>query len=128
VTSKTALEFVISADGYAITHVYRSPFARSSTLVSLRAERIADADKDAPAVVALTRPRGYFGIPRDEITLDGKAPPAGIAPGVAGVSLVKARMADAAARSVAAAFNGERIVGRSWPTAGNHVVLLELND
>jgi triacylglycerol lipase len=128
VTSKTALEFVISADGYATTHVYRAPFPRSSALVNLRAERVAEADRDAPAVVALTRPRGYFGVPRDDIGLDGKSPPAGIAPGVAGVSLVKARLADAAPRSVAAAFNGERIVGRSWPTAGNHVVLLELND
>jgi pimeloyl-ACP methyl ester carboxylesterase len=128
VTSKTALEFVVSAEGYATTHVYRAPFARSSTLVNLRAERVAESDRDAPAVVALTRPRGYYGVPRDEIMLDGKSPPAGIAPGVAGVSLVKARLADAGARSVAAAFNGERIVGRSWPTAGNHVVLLELTD
>ena len=126
--SRTALEFVVSAPGYAITHVYRAPFLRSSILVNLRAERIADSDRDAPAVVALTRPRGYFGFPRDEIVLDGKTPPAGIAPGVAGVSLVKARLADAAPRSVAAAFNAERVVGRSWPTADNHVVLLELND
>lgn len=127
-TSKTALEFVVSAEGFAITHVYRSPFARSSDIVHLRAERIAAADRDAPAVVTLTRPRGYFGIPRDEIELDGKSPPAGIPSGVAGVSVAKARLSDAAERPVAAAFNGERIVGRSWPTAGNHVVLLELHD
>ena len=94
----------------------------------LRADRVADTDKDAPATVTLTRPRGYFGIPRDEIVLDGKSPPAGIPPGVAGVSVAKVRLADAAERSVAASFRGERIVGRSWPTAGNHVVLLELND
>lgn len=127
-TSKTALEFVLSADGFAITHVYRTPFARSSDIVNLRAERIADADKDAPAVVTLTRPRGYFGIPRDEIELDGRSPPAGIPPGVAGVSVAKARLADATDRPVSASFNGQRIVGRSWPTAGNHVVLLELHD
>lgn len=127
-TSKTALEFVVSAPGFATTHVYRSPFARSSDIVHLRAERIATADRDAPAVVTLTRPRGYFGIPRDEIELDGKSPPAGIPSGVAGVSVAKARLADAADRPVAGAFNGERIVGRSWPTAGNHVVLLELHE
>lgn len=127
-TSKTALEFVVSAGGFATTHVYRSPFARSSDIVHLRAERIAAADRDAPAVVTLTRPRGYFGIPRDEIELDGKSPPAGIPSGVAGVSVAKARLADATDRPVAGAFNGERIVGRSWPTAGNHVVLLELHD
>ena len=128
VTSKTALEFVVSADGYATTHVYRAPLPRSSTLLNLRAERVSEAERDAPALVTLTRPRGYFGIPRDEIVLDGKSPPAGVPPGVAGVSVAKARLADAAERSVAASFRSERIVGRSWPTAGNHVVLLELND
>ncbi len=127
-TAKTALEFVVSAPGFATTHVYRAPFARSSALVHLRAGRIAADDRDAPAVVTLTRPRGYFGIPRDEIELDGLSPPAGIPPGVAGVSTAKVRMADATERAVAASFNGERIVGRSWPTAGNHVVLLELHD
>lgn len=127
-TSKTALEFVVTAPGHAITHVYRAPFARSSELVQLRAARIAVDDRDAPAVVTLTRPRGYFGIPRDEIELDGLSPPAGIPAGVAGVSTAKARLADAGERAVAGAFNGERIVGRSWPTAGNHVVFLELHD
>jgi hypothetical protein len=101
---------------------------RSSDIVHLRATRIADADRDAPAVVTLTRPRGYFGIPRDQIVLDDKSPPAGIPSGVAGVSVAKARMADAAPRTVQGEFNGERIVGRSWPTADNHVVLLELHD
>lgn len=122
------LEFVIAAPGYATTHVYRAPFPRSSALVNLRAERIAEADRDAPAVVALTRPRGYFGIPRDQIALDGRSPPAGIPAGVAGVSLAKARLADATPRSVVGEFNGERIAGRSWPTADNHVVLLELHE
>ena len=124
----TPLEFVISANGFATTHIYRSAFARSSDLVHLRAERIAEADRDAGALVTLTRPRGYFGVPRDQISLDGKSPPAGIPSGVAGVSTARERYADAAVRSVAGEFNGERIVGRTWPVADNHVVLLELHD
>ena len=40
-------EFVITAPGYATTHIYRSGFPRSSELIHLRAERIADADKGA---------------------------------------------------------------------------------
>jgi pimeloyl-ACP methyl ester carboxylesterase len=119
-------EFVISAPGYATTHIYRSPFARSSNVVSLHAERLADADMDALSVVTLTRPRGYFGVPRDSISLDGMSPPAGIPSGVAGVSSSKLKVTDSAGRAVVAAFNGERIVGRAWPVAGNHVVLLEL--
>ncbi len=127
-TSKTALEFVLNAPGYATTHIYRSPFTRSSSWVHLRVERVATADRDVAAVVTLTRPRGYFGLPRDDIELDGQRPPAGIPSGVAGVSAARARLADATPRSVVGVFNGERIVGRSWPTSGNHVVLLELHD
>jgi hypothetical protein len=125
--ANTPLEFVIAAPGYATTHIYRSPFARSSTIVNLRAERLADADKDAKAVVTLTRPRGYFGVPRDRINLDGKSPPAGIPPGVAGVSTAKLKVSDDAMRPVAGEFNGERIVGRAWPVADNQLVLLELH-
>jgi pimeloyl-ACP methyl ester carboxylesterase len=128
VDNQAALEFVVDAPGYATTHVYRSPFARSSAVVNLRAERIADGDRDAPAVVGLTRPRGYFGVPRDQVVLDGLNPPASIPAGVPGVSSAKVRLADATPRAVVGEFNGERIAGRSWPTAGNHVVWLELHD
>jgi len=120
-------EFVISAPGYAVTHIYRSPFVRSSNLINMRAARLADADKDAKAVVTMTRPRGYFGLPRDRISLDGKSPPAGINVGVAGVAAAKLKVADVAGRSVVGEFNGERIAGIAWPAAENHVVLLELH-
>ena len=119
-------EFVIAAPGYATTHVYRSPFPRSSSIVSLRPERLADADRDAQSLVVLTRPRGYFGVPRDRIVLDGASPPAGIPPGVAGVSSTRLKVAAGAARAIAGEFNDERIVGWTWPVAGNHVVVLEL--
>jgi len=123
---QASYEFVISgAPGYATTHIYRSPFARSSSIVHLRAERLPDADKTALAVVTLTRPRGYFGLPRDQISLDGQSPP-GVPPGTAGVSASKLRVTDAEDRTVAGAFNGERIVGRAWPAANNELTLLEL--
>ncbi|WP_204270858.1 hypothetical protein, partial [Escherichia coli] len=58
-----------------ISHIYRSPFPRSSGVVHLRPARpFAEADKAAGAIVQLTRPRGYFGIPRDIVLLDGKEP------------------------------------------------------
>ncbi len=119
-------EFVIAAPGYATTHIYRSPFPRSSQIVSLRAERLAAADRDAKSLVVLTRPRGFFGVPRDRISLDGTSPPAGIAAGVAGVSSARLRVADTPGRAVVGEFNGERIVGRAWPAADNHIVMLEL--
>ncbi len=122
-----AYEFVISAPGYATTHIYRSPFPRSSNVVNLRSQRLADADKDAQSVVTLTRPRGYFTVPRDRISLDGASPPAGVPSGVGAVSTAKLKVADGPGRAVSAEFNGERIVGRAWPAAENRVVFLELH-
>jgi pimeloyl-ACP methyl ester carboxylesterase len=130
--SSTAYEFVISAPGYATTHIYRSPFPRSSDIVNLRAERLADADKGAVSVVTLTRPRGYFGVPRDRITLDGITPAPGIPPGVAGVSSSKLKLAGNAGRPVTAEYESgairERLVGLAWPAAENRVVVLELTN
>ena len=125
--ANTPYEFVISgAPGYATTHIYRSPLPRSSGILNLRAERLPDADKAALAVVTLTRPRGYFGLPRDQVSLDGQSPAPGVPQGTAGVSASKVRIADAAGRPVIGQFNGERIVGRAWPTANNETTLLEL--
>jgi hypothetical protein len=118
-------EFVISAPGYATTHIYRSPFARSSELIHLRAERAAAADKDARSTVTLTRPRGYFDAERDTMAFDGKALP-GVPPTGAGVSSAKIRLMENGVRAISAAFNGEKITGRTWPAADNHLVVLEL--
>jgi pimeloyl-ACP methyl ester carboxylesterase len=121
-------EFVVSAPGYAQLHVYRSPFARSSEQIYLRAERLAEADKTVGAVVSMSRPRGYFGVPRDRVSLDGQSPPPGVTSGVAGVATVRLKLAPAPPRTVVGEFNGERIVGRTWPAAENHTVLFELHD
>jgi triacylglycerol lipase len=123
--SGTPYEFVVSAPGYATAHIYRSAFPRSSTLVNLRAERIADADKEAGAIVTLTRPRGYFDPGRDTMSFDGQSPPPGALPG-AGVSSSRIKPA-AAERPVVGEFNGERIAGRLWPAAQGHVTVLELH-
>lgn len=121
------LEFVIEAEGYATTHVYRSPFPRSSDLVHLRAERPPRPDANVLAVVTLSRPRGYFGRERDVMSLDGACPPADVPPGTPGVSASVARIIDRPHRPVRGEFNGERITGRAWPLAEGHVVTLELH-
>lgn len=118
-------EFEISAPGYATTHIYRSGFPRSSKLVHLGAERLADADKDARSVVTLTRPRGYFDPARDRIRLDGNTPPG--VPAGAGVAASRLRLADAGLRAITGEFNGERVTGQTWPAAEGHVVVLELS-
>jgi pimeloyl-ACP methyl ester carboxylesterase len=117
-------EFVLSAPGYATTHIYRSPFPRSSNLVNMRPERIPDADKNAPALAIMNRPRGYLDPARDKMAFDGQTPPPGAVLG-AGVSSSRIKPAGLP-RPVIAEFNGERVVGRTWPLAENHVSVLEL--
>ncbi len=123
-------EFVISAPGYATVHMYRSAFPRSSSVLHIRAERIADADKDAGSIVNFTRPRGYFDADRDMLSLDGITPPPGITRGTgAGLAASKIKLpTGTAARTVQAEFNGQKLIGRTWPAAQGRVSLLELHD
>lgn len=120
----TPYEFVLTAAGYATTHIYRSPFPRSSGVVHLRPERIPETDRSGPALVIMTRPRGYFDPGRDRMAFDGQSPPPGAVPG-AGVSSSRLKPAGPQ-RAVVAEFNGEKVVGRTWPTASNEVTVLEL--
>ena len=117
-------EFVITAPGYATTHIYRSGFPRSSELIHLRAERIADADKGAESIVTLTRPRGYLDPARDKMLLDGAAP-VGV-PAGAGVASAKVKPAGGV-RPIAAEFNGEKVTGQTWPAGEGRVVMLEMS-
>lgn len=130
-TPTQPLEFVIAAPGMATSHVYRSPFPRSSFVVHFRPERLADADKAAKSVVSFVRPRGYFGLPRDRIELDGRPAP-GIPEGVAGVAASRLRLQDAPGRPVAGDYQSgairEHIVGRTWPAAENRITVLELHE
>ncbi len=123
--AQTAYEFVIEAQGYATTHIYRSPFPRSSDIVHMKPERLAEADRSAAALVSFVRPRGYFDPPRDSMRLDGKTSLPGVPPG-AGVASSKLRLDDKTQRSVAAEFNGERLVGLTWPLAEGRTTVLEL--
>ncbi|MBI5275475.1 MAG: twin-arginine translocation pathway signal [Burkholderiales bacterium] len=118
-------EFAVTAPGYATTHFYRSPFPRSSDIVNMRPERVPEADKNAPALALMTRPRGYLDPLRDKMAFDGQSPPPGAVNG-AGVSTSRIKPAGLP-RALVAEFNGERVVGRSWPLADNHVSVLELH-
>ncbi|MRD46180.1 twin-arginine translocation pathway signal [Caenimonas koreensis DSM 17982] len=121
----TRYEFVLSAPGYATSHIYRSAFARSSDVVNIRAERIADADKNAPTIVRMTRPRGYLDPGRDKMVFDSISPPPGAVLG-AGVATSTLKPAYDSPRAITAEFNGERIIGRTWPAAQGHITTLEL--
>ena len=119
-------EFVVAMPGHSITHIYRSPFPRSSDLVHLRPATIAKNDVAAGSVVSISRPRGYFGHGRDVFTLDGQVPP-GINEGVAGVAVGKLLLPEAALRAVPARFNDERITARNWPAKDGRIVFAEFH-
>jgi triacylglycerol lipase len=121
----TPYEFVISAPGYATTHLYRSGFPRSSDIIMLRPERIAEADRAAKQIVILTRPRGYLDAARDRMLLDGRAP-AGLPARGGMLATSKLLLQEEAPRAVQAEFNGERLAGRSWNAADGEVTVLEI--
>ena len=121
------LEIVLASAGSPTTHLYRSPFPRSSDVVHLRAARpLGPADAGAGAVVLMSRPRGYFGLPRDVVLIDGKEP-SDVKSGVPTDSVTTLRLpAEGIGRPVAAIFNTERIVARAWPASENRIAVAEL--
>ena len=110
---------MLTSPGAVTTHFYRSPFPRSSDIVHLRAARpLAAADAGAGSVVIMSRPRGYFGLPRDVVLIDGKEP-ADVKSGVPTDSTSTLRLPAAeVGRPVVTMFNQERIVARAWPAVG----------
>lgn len=121
------LEMVLASPGAPTTHTYRSPFPRSSDVVHLRAARpLAPAEASAGAVVSMSRPRGYFGLPRDIVLLDGREP-TDVKAGVPTDSVTTLRLPVAeTGRSVIGLFNEERIVARAWPASENRIAVIEL--
>ena len=121
------LEMVLTSSGAPVTHFYRSPFPRSSEVVHLRAAKaLGPSEAGAGSVVIMTRPRGYFGLPRDVVLFDGKEP-ADVKAGVPTDSLATLRLPAAeTGRPVVALFNQERIVARAWPASENRIVMAEL--
>jgi pimeloyl-ACP methyl ester carboxylesterase len=121
----TALEFVVAAPGAPITHIYRSPLPRSFAQLDLRPGALAKQDSDAGAIVRMDRPRGYFGLPRDVVLLDGKEPD-DIPHGVPAAWHTTVRLPALEVRPIVGEFNEQRLVGRPWPAKEGHMTILEL--
>ena len=125
--SSTPLEFVVAAPGAPVTHIYRSLFPRSFDQLDLRPAAPAKEDAGAAAVLRMDRPRGYFGLPRDVVLLDGKEP-ADVPHGVPAVWHTYLRLPSFEDRAIVGEFNQERIVARPWPAKDGHVTIIELTD
>lgn len=122
--SNAYYEFVIQAPGQPITHIYRSPFLRSTRVLDLRPGRLAKGDEAAGSVVIMSRPRGYFGVGRDKMLFDGK-PPAGLPEGVPAMSMARVVLPASPQRAVVATFDGETIAARNWPAAEKQISIVE---
>lgn len=114
-------EFVLRAEGYAITHIYRPPFARSSQYVDMVPQRLTDDDKKASSVIEMFRPTRYLDVEHERISIDGKSPP-GVSPGVRTTSVSTLRLNEEATRSLVVETGDQRVVVRTWPTRDNHYV------
>jgi pimeloyl-ACP methyl ester carboxylesterase len=121
----TPLEFVVAAPGAPITHIYRSPLPRSFDQLDLRPAAPGKDDAGAEAVVRMDRPRGYFGLPRDIVLLDGREP-ADIPHGVPAAWHTTLKLPAVEDRPIIGEFNEERIVARAWPAKDGHMTILEL--
>ncbi|SDB69009.1 hydrolase [Belnapia rosea] len=121
------LELVVAAPEHPVTHIYRSPFPRSSEVVHLRPARpLTEADRAAGGVLLFTRPRGYFCLPRDALLLDGRVP-GDVPQGIARAATATLRLpAGELGRPIPALFNEERLVARAWPAAEGRIAVAEL--
>jgi triacylglycerol lipase len=117
-------EFEVAApDSSVILHVYRSPLPRSSRVVNFRLPAPPASRADSVSVL-LVRPRGYFGLGRDTVLIDGTSA-TGIPRGVPTVDRVLRWFPADSARSVRTAFNGERLVVRTQPADRRRLVSAE---
>lgn len=104
-------EFVVQQPGGPVRHIFRSPFPRSSSVVSFRLAE--DAPVPNQGLVIFTRPRGYVSTGRDKHLLDG-APVPGVKEGVPTDSAFKVPITGPE-RAVPASLNGETMTVRSIP-------------
>ena len=116
-----------SSLGHPIAHYFRSPFPCSTEVLHLRPPApLVEADRGAASLTRLTRPRGYFGWPRDVVLLDGRAV-AERREGVASIAVANLRLPiERVGTPVAGLFNEERVAGRVLPLAEGRVAILEM--
>ena len=104
-------EFVVQQPGGPVRHFFRSPFPRSSSVVSMRL--FEDAPLPGQGLVIFTRPRGYVATGRDKHSLDG-APVPGVKEGVPTDASFKVPISGPE-RAVPASLNGESLTLRAIP-------------
>jgi triacylglycerol lipase len=119
-------EFVVIAAGFPITHIYRTPFPRSSAYIHLRLKPLSDREKGNGGLVSLARPRGYLGHGRDTFLIDGRVP-GGVNEGVPGPAEARKRFEPGPTRSVRVVLNSEVLTVLTHPLEENHITIAEFH-
>ena len=119
-------EFVISASGYPTTHIYRTPFPRSSGYIHLRLRPLDEREKGTGSVVTLTRPRGYLGHGRDTFLIAGKVPD-GVNEGVPGTSEARRSFEPGPPQPIRVTLNKETMTALTYPLDSGHIVIAEFH-
>jgi pimeloyl-ACP methyl ester carboxylesterase len=119
-------EFLVSASGYPITHICRTPFPRSSGYIHLRLRPLDEREKGTGSVVTLTRPRGYLGHGRDTFLIAGKVPN-GVNEGVSGTSEARRRFEPGLPLPIRVTLNKETMTVLTYPLDSGHIVIAEFH-
>jgi hypothetical protein len=119
-------EWAIAAEGYPTTHVYRTPFPRSSRFVHYRLAPLDKKLEGAGSAVTMVRPQGYLGHGRDTFTIDGVVPD-GVNPGVPGTASATKTYPAGPSRAVPVVLNGEHMTVRTFPLSEGNVVIAEFH-
>ena len=119
-------EFVITVNGYPITHIFRTPFLRSSANIHLRLRPLDEREKGTGSVVTLTRPRGYLGHGRDTFLIAGKVS-AGVNEGVPGTSEARQKFEPGPSQSVRVTLNKETMTVLTYPLDSGHIIIAEFH-
>lgn len=121
------VEIVLSVPGHPIAHYFRSHFPRTTEVLNLRPPAApTEAERGAGCVMRLTRPRGYFGWPRDVVLIDDQEV-AEKREGVASIATAsRALPVGRIGSAVYALYNEEKLVGRAVPLSENRIGVMEL--
>jgi hypothetical protein len=116
-------EFVVTAPGYPVQHIYRTPFPRSTAILHLRLRGFDAANKGTVGSVFVLDTRGdALYRDRDTVLIDDVVPPA-LKAGPNDENEVTMRIDTKQTRAAPVVLNKQQLTARTWLAQENHLVL-----
>jgi hypothetical protein len=117
-------EFVVTAPGYPVQHIYRTPFPRSNAILHLRLRGFDAANKGTAGSVFVLDTRGdALYRDRDTVLIDDVVPPA-LKPGPNDENEVTMQIDTKQTRAARVILNEQQLTARTWLAEENHLVLV----